>query len=133
RRDPGRRHGSGRGRHGSAAARVRDHRGTCGYRRLRRSVAGGHRKERRMSPLLKYSLARLGLFLAAAVLILAIPIELNLFLRLAIALIVSALLSFVLLRSLRDRVADQLADKSRDRAQRKERLRSALAGDDQEQ
>jgi len=37
------------------------------------------------------------------------------------------------LRSLRDRVADQLADKSRDRAQRKERLRSALAGDDQEQ
>jgi hypothetical protein len=86
-----------------------------------------------MSPLLKYSLARLGLFLAVAVLVLVIPIELNLFLRLAIALVVSALLSFFLLRNLRDRVADQLAGKARERADRKERLRSALAGDDQDQ
>ena len=85
-----------------------------------------------MSPLVKYSLARLGLFFAAAVALLFIPIELNVFLRLAIALIVSALLSFVLLRALRDQVADQLAAASRARAERKERLRSALAGDDQE-
>jgi hypothetical protein len=85
-----------------------------------------------MSPLVKYSLARLGLFLAAAAVLLFIPIELNVFLRLAIALIVSALLSFVLLRALRDRVAEQLAASSRTRAERKERLRSALAGDDQE-
>jgi hypothetical protein len=86
-----------------------------------------------MSPLVKYSLARLGLFLAAAAVLLFIPIELNVFLRLAIALIVSALLSFVLLRTLRDRVADQLADAARARSERKERLRKALAGDDQEQ
>jgi hypothetical protein len=86
-----------------------------------------------MSPLVKYSLARLGLFLAAAAVLLFIPIELNVFLRLAIALIVSALLSFVLLRTLRDRVAEQLAGAARARAERKERLRSALAGDDQEQ
>jgi len=85
-----------------------------------------------MSPLVKYSLARLGLFLAAAAVLLFIPIELNVFLRLAIALIVSALLSFVLLRALRDRVAEQLAAGSRARAERKEHLRSALAGDDQE-
>jgi hypothetical protein len=86
-----------------------------------------------MSALVKYSLARLGLFLAAAAVLLFIPIELNVFLRLAIALIVSALLSFVLLRTLRDRVADQLAVAARARAERRERLRSALAGDDQEQ
>ena len=86
-----------------------------------------------MSPLLKYSLARLGLFLAAAAVLLAIPIELNLFLRLGIALVVSALLSFVLLRKMRDSVADQLAAAARGRADRRERLRSALAGDDQEQ
>jgi hypothetical protein len=86
-----------------------------------------------MSPLVKYSLARLGLFVAVAAVLLFIPIELNVFLRLAIALIVSALLSFVLLRTLRDRVADQLAATARARAERKERLRSALAGEDQEQ
>jgi hypothetical protein len=86
-----------------------------------------------MSPLVKYSLARLGLFLAVAAVLLAIPIELNLFLRLAIALVVSALLSLFLLRGMRDRVADQLAAASRERAERRERLRSALAGDDQEQ
>jgi hypothetical protein len=84
-----------------------------------------------MSPMLKYSLARLGLFVIAAVAMLALPIELNLFLRLGIALIVSALLSFFFLRDLRDRVAEQLAAAARQRADRKERLRSALAGEDE--
>jgi hypothetical protein len=86
-----------------------------------------------MSPLLKYSLARLGLFVATVAVVLAIPIDVNLFLRLAIALILSAVLSFFLLRTMRDRVAEQLAVASRERAERRERLRSALAGDDQEQ
>lgn len=83
-----------------------------------------------MSPLAKYSFARLGLFLGAAIVVFAIPMELNALLRLAIALGVSAILSYFLLRSLRDRVAEQLAGSSRERADRKERLRSALAGDD---
>ena len=86
-----------------------------------------------MSPLLKYSLARLGLFVATVAVVLAIPIDVNLFLRLAIALILSAVLSFFLLRTMRDRVAEQLAVAARERAERRERLRSALAGDDQEQ
>jgi hypothetical protein len=86
-----------------------------------------------MSPLLKYSLARLGLFVATVAVVLAIPIDVNLFLRLAIALILSAVLSFFLLRTMRDRVAEQLAVASRERAERRDRLRSALAGDDQEQ
>lgn len=86
-----------------------------------------------MSPLLKYSLARLGLFVATVAVVLAIPIDVNLFLRLAVALILSAVLSFFLLRGMRDRVAEQLAAAARKRAERRERLRSALAGDDQEQ
>ncbi len=84
-----------------------------------------------MSPLTKYSLARLGLLLAAAAVLFVIPIDLDPLLRLALALLVSAGLSFFLLRPLRDRVAEQLAAASRERAERKERLRSALAGDDE--
>jgi hypothetical protein len=83
-----------------------------------------------MSPMAKYSLARLGLFLAAATVMFLLPVELNPFLRLGIALVASALLSYFLLRNLRDLVAEQLAAVSRQRADRKERLRSALAGDE---
>ncbi|GAA1038910.1 hypothetical protein GCM10009557_56190 [Virgisporangium ochraceum] len=85
-----------------------------------------------MNPMMKYTLARLGLFIAAAAVLLVVPIELNPFLRLGIALIASAILSFFLLRKLRDDVANQLADSARDRADRKEKLRSALAGEEQD-
>lgn len=80
--------------------------------------------------MMKYTLARLGLFVVAAAVLLVVPIELNPFLKLGIALIASAILSFFLLRKLRDDVAHQLADSARDRADRKEKLRSALAGED---
>jgi uncharacterized protein (DUF983 family) len=82
--------------------------------------------------MMKYTLARLGLFVVAAAVMLAVPIELNPFLRLGIALIASAILSFFLLRKLRDDVANQLADSARERADRKDKLRSALAGEDQD-
>ncbi len=85
-----------------------------------------------MNPMMKYTLARLGLFIAAAAVLLVVPIELNPFLKLGIALIASAILSFFLLRKLRDDVANQLADGARDRADRKEKLRSALAGEEQD-
>lgn len=85
-----------------------------------------------MNPMMKYTLARLGLFIVAAAVLLVVPIELNPFLKLGIALIASAILSFFLLRKLRDDVANQLADSSRQRADRKEKLRSALAGDEQD-
>ena len=85
-----------------------------------------------MNPMMKYTLARLGLFIAAAAVLLVVPIELNPFLKLGIALIASAILSFFLLRKLRDDVADQLAATARDRAERKEKLRSALAGEEQD-
>ncbi|GAA0914637.1 hypothetical protein Vau01_091890 [Virgisporangium aurantiacum] len=85
-----------------------------------------------MNPMMKYTIARLGLFIVAAAVLLVVPIELNPFLKLGIALIASAILSFFLLRKLRDDVANQLADGARQRADRKEKLRSALAGDDQD-
>jgi len=85
-----------------------------------------------VNPMMKYTIARLGLFIVAAAVLLVVPIELNPFLRLGIALIASAILSFFLLRKLRDDVANQLADGARQRADRKEKLRSALAGEDQD-
>ena len=85
-----------------------------------------------MSPMAKYSLARLGIFLVAATVMFVLPVELNPFLRLGIALVASAILSYFLLRNLRDQVAEQLAAATRQRADRKERLRSALAGDEPE-
>lgn len=85
-----------------------------------------------MNPMMKYTIARLGLFIVSAAVLLVVPIELNPFLKLGIALIASAILSFFLLRKLRDDVANQLADGARQRADRKEKLRSALAGDDQD-
>jgi hypothetical protein len=85
-----------------------------------------------VNPMMKYTIARLGLFIVSAAVLLVVPIELNPFLKLGIALIASAILSFFLLRKLRDDVANQLADGARQRADRKEKLRSALAGDDQD-
>jgi hypothetical protein len=85
-----------------------------------------------MSPMLKYTLARVGLFVGLATVLLVIPFKLDPFLKLGLALIASAILSFFLLRKLRDDVAHQLAEGQRQRADRKEKLRSALAGEDQE-
>jgi type II secretory pathway component PulJ len=55
----------------------------------------------------------------------------NLFLKLMIALILSAVLSFALLRRWRDEVAEQLSASSRRRVEQKEKLRTALAGEDE--
>lgn len=83
-----------------------------------------------MGPVLKYTLARIGLFAVVAAVLLALPIDLNALLLLAIAVLVSAALSFVLLRGVRDQVAERVAQAAAERAERRERLRSALAGDD---
>ena len=93
-----------------------------------RAGSGGY--PRRVSPFVKYTIARLGLFVLTAAVVAALPIGIGLLLRLAIAVLVSAVLSYFLLRPLRDRVADQLADVARQRAERKEHLRAALAGDE---
>jgi hypothetical protein len=85
-----------------------------------------------MSPGLKYTLGRLGIFVVCAVpALLLIPDTMNLFLKLMIALIASAALSFALLRRWRDEVADHMSAGSRRRVEQKQKLRSALAGEDE--
>ncbi len=84
-----------------------------------------------MSPGLKYALGRLGIFVACAVpTLLLLPKDMNLFLKLMIAFVVSAAISVAVLKRWRDEVAQQMATNSRKRSEQKERLRSALAGDE---
>ncbi len=82
-----------------------------------------------MSPYLKYTLARLGLF--AVVLLALLPVTaLSLLLKLMIAVLVSAVLSWFLLRGMRDEVANRVEQTMVKRREEKDKLRSALAGDD---
>lgn len=77
---------------------------------------------------MKYTLARLGLFLA--VLVLLLPVPMNLWLKLMIAVLVSAIASIWLLRKMRDEVANQVEASMTKRREQKEKLRDALAGDE---
>jgi hypothetical protein len=82
-----------------------------------------------MSPVIKYTLARVGLFVAVFAALL--PVDLDIFVKLLIALVASAGFSFILLRGLRDQVANQMASAAERRKAEKERLRAALSGDDE--
>jgi predicted Kef-type K+ transport protein len=82
-----------------------------------------------MSPVIKYTLARIGLFVVVFVALL--PVSLDIFVKLLIALVASAGFSFILLRGLRDRMANEMAAAAERRKAEKERLRTALAGDDE--
>jgi Protein of unknown function (DUF4229) len=83
-----------------------------------------------MSPTAKYTLGRIGLFVL--VLLVLLPVHMNVFLKLMIALVFSAALSFFLLRGWRDQMAGALAKAAQRRRAERDRLRSALAGEDQE-
>ncbi|GAA2220225.1 DUF4229 domain-containing protein [Micromonospora olivasterospora] len=83
-----------------------------------------------MSAAVKYTLGRIGLFV---VIIAALwPVEMNIFLKLMLALVFSAALSFFLLRGWRDEMAEEMAGAAERRRAEKERLRSALAGEDEQ-
>ncbi|MEU5721312.1 DUF4229 domain-containing protein [Micromonospora sp. NPDC047738] len=82
-----------------------------------------------MSAAVKYTLGRIGLFVG--VLAALWLVDMNPFLRLMLALVFSAALSFFLLRGWRDEMAGEMAEASDRRRAEKERLRSALAGEDQ--
>ncbi|SCG59790.1 DUF4229 domain-containing protein [Micromonospora humi] len=82
-----------------------------------------------MSAAVKYTLGRVGLFVG--VLAALWFVEMNMFLRLMLALVASAALSFFLLKGWRDEMAGEMAEASERRRAEKDRLRSALAGDDQ--
>lgn len=82
-----------------------------------------------MSAAVKYTLGRIGLFVGVLAALWFVPM--NPFLRLMLALIFSAALSFFLLRGWREEMAGEMAEASARRRAEKERLRSALAGEDE--
>jgi hypothetical protein len=82
-----------------------------------------------MNPMLKYTLGRIGLFLA--VLLVLWPVDLNILVKLMIAVVFSAALSYFLLRGWREQMAGWLATAAERRKADRDRLRSALAGEDQ--
>jgi Protein of unknown function (DUF4229) len=86
-----------------------------------------------MSPMIKYSFARIGLFVVVAAVLAVAPVPINFLVKLMIAVLVSAVLALFLLRGIRDQVAAQLSGAASRRAQEKEQLRAALAGDDDEE
>ena len=81
-----------------------------------------------MSPAVKYTLGRLGLFVLFFVMLL--PFPLNVMVDAMIALVASAILSYFLLADWRNQMGEQLASVASRRAAEKERLRAALAGDE---
>jgi hypothetical protein len=83
-----------------------------------------------MNPMLKYTLARLGLFVAVAGIALVIPVQIHVYIKLAIALLVSAGLGVFVLRGLREEVNLYVAEMVQKRKESRERLRAALAGDE---
>lgn len=86
-----------------------------------------------MSPTLKYSLGRIGIFVAVMIPVLVlVPLD-SLPLKLMIGIVLSAVVAFFALRRWRDELAQQLTDSARRRQAEQQRLRSALAGEDDEQ
>jgi len=81
-----------------------------------------------VSPAVKYTLGRIGLFLV--VLALLLPVPLNFLVKAMIALIASAAFSYFLLSRWREQMAEQLAGNAQRRRAEKDRLRAALAGDE---
>ncbi len=82
-----------------------------------------------MSPAVKYTLARLGLFAAVVLVLLTFPIDL--LVKLMIALLVSAIGSWFLLRRMREAMAVRIEESMERRRDEKEKLRTALSGEDE--
>jgi putative flippase GtrA len=82
--------------------------------------------------MVKYTLARIVLFVVALVLVvLVLPRDVNVLLKLLAALVISMIASFFLLRRWSNELATQLQAGSKKRAEEKERLRKALSGEDE--
>jgi len=85
-----------------------------------------------VNPALKYFLGRVGLFVVVAVpVLLLLPRSMNVLLKLMIALLASAVVSYFVLRPWRAEVAERMSANARRRREEQDRLRSALAGDDE--
>lgn len=84
-----------------------------------------------MSPPVKYTLGRVGLFVILAMIMLVIPLPIDFYLRLLIALVVSVPLQFIVLRRWRAEMIAYVDGAVARRREQKEKLRTALAGDDE--
>jgi hypothetical protein len=84
-----------------------------------------------VNPFLKYTLGRMALFLV--VFLALVPVRMNLLLKLMIAVLVSVGLAYFLLRRWRDEVSDRLMGASESGRAEQDRLRAALAGEDEEE
>jgi cobalamin synthase len=89
----------------------------------------------RIPPATKFTLGRIGLFAILFVILLAIPMPMSrdagLLVRLMIAAVVSAIASWFLLARWRSEMASTLETSMSKRRVDKEKLRAALAGDDE--
>ena len=93
-------------------------------------AASPHRLGRkRMSATLKYTFGRLGLFVLVFAML--FPTPLNILVKAMVALLLSAVLGYFLLARWRNEMAEQLSAGAARRAAEKERLRAALAGDEE--
>ncbi|OJF15268.1 DUF4229 domain-containing protein [Couchioplanes caeruleus] len=81
-----------------------------------------------MSPAIKYTLGRIGLFVVVFVMLL--PVPLHILVKAMIALVASAAFSYFLLAKWRNEMAEQLGEAAQRRSAEKARLRAALAGDE---
>jgi hypothetical protein len=81
-----------------------------------------------MNPTAKFTLGRIGLFLLVALALWPVPV--TLLVKLMIAIVASTILQFVVLRRWRAEMIDYIDQSVSRRRQEKEKLRSALAGDD---
>jgi len=81
-----------------------------------------------VNPAVKYTLGRIGLFIAVFVLLL--PVPLNVLVKAMIALLASAGFAYFLLARWRNEMAEQLGSAAKRRSAEKQRLRAALAGDE---
>jgi hypothetical protein len=82
-----------------------------------------------MSPTLKYTLGRMGILVVVFAALW--PVPMNLLVKLMIAVVASAGFSFFLLKKWRDEMAEQLSSVASRRSAEKQRLRAALAGDEE--
>jgi Na+/melibiose symporter-like transporter len=85
-------------------------------------------------PATKFTLGRIGLFVAVFVVLLLVPMpggtDARLFIRLMLAAVISAIASWFLLARWRNEMASTIERSMGRRREEKDRLRAALAGED---
>jgi Protein of unknown function (DUF4229) len=82
-----------------------------------------------MSPAVKYTLGRIGVFVV--ILALLYPVPMNILLKLILAIFLSAAVSYFVLARWRDELTARMEGSLRRRRAEKDRLRAALAGEEE--